>query len=65
MASPIPGIFPDEAIAAGAYIVRADQSDFPNQINSVLAFPEILEEHWMRGQKNHCREANCRSERNC
>lgn len=51
MASPIPGIFPDEAIAAGAYIVRADQSDFPNQINSVLAFPEILEEHWMRGQK--------------
>lgn len=42
MANPIPEIFPDEALAAGAYIVGTGRSDFPNQINNVLAFPGIL-----------------------
>jgi len=42
MANPIPEIFPDEAIAAGAYIVGTGSSDFPNQINNVLAFPGIF-----------------------
>lgn len=42
MANPIPEIFPDEALAAGAYIVGTGRSDFPNQINNVLAFPGIF-----------------------
>ena len=39
MANPVPEIFPDEALAACAYIVGTGRSDFPNQINNVLAFP--------------------------
>ena len=39
MANPEPEIFPDEAIEAGACIVGTGRSDFPNQINNVLAFP--------------------------
>ncbi len=42
MANPTPEIFPDEAIAAGARIVGTGRSDFPNQINNVLAFPGIF-----------------------
>ncbi|HER2529225.1 TPA: NADP-dependent malic enzyme [Streptococcus pyogenes] len=42
MANPIPEIYPDEALEAGAYIVGTDRSDFPNQINNVLAFPGIF-----------------------
>lgn len=42
MANPTPEIFPDEALAAGAYIVGTGRSDFPNQINNVLAFPGIF-----------------------
>ncbi|HCM89111.1 MULTISPECIES: NADP-dependent malic enzyme [Vagococcus] len=42
MANPTPEIFPDEAIAAGAYVVGTGRSDFPNQINNVLAFPGIF-----------------------
>ncbi|EHI69822.1 malic enzyme, NAD-binding domain protein [Streptococcus ictaluri 707-05] len=42
MTNPIPEIFPDQAIAAGAYIVGTGRSDFPNQINNVLAFPGIF-----------------------
>ena len=42
MANPIPEIMPDEALAAGAYIVGTGRSDFPNQINNVLAFPGIF-----------------------
>ncbi|QCT71166.1 malate dehydrogenase (oxaloacetate-decarboxylating) [Eubacterium maltosivorans] len=41
-ANPIPEIFPDEAKAAGAAIVSTGRSDFPNQINNVLAFPGIF-----------------------
>lgn len=42
MANPIPEIMPDVAKAAGAYIVGTGRSDFPNQINNVLAFPGIF-----------------------
>lgn len=42
MANPTPEIFPDEALAAGAFIVGTGRSDFPNQINNVLAFPGIF-----------------------
>ncbi|MBR2342934.1 MAG: NADP-dependent malic enzyme [Clostridia bacterium] len=42
MANPTPEIMPDEATAAGAYIVGTGRSDFPNQINNVLAFPGIF-----------------------
>ena len=34
--------FPDEAKAGGAYIVGTGRSDFPNQVNNVLAFPGIF-----------------------
>lgn len=42
MANPVPEIFPDDAIAAGAKVVGTGRSDFPNQINNVLAFPGIF-----------------------
>ena len=42
MANPTPEIMPDEAIAAGALVVGTGRSDFPNQINNVLAFPGIF-----------------------
>ncbi|WP_026486407.1 NAD(P)-dependent malic enzyme [Caldanaerobius polysaccharolyticus] len=42
MANPIPEIMPDEAYSAGAYIVGTGRSDFPNQINNVLAFPGVF-----------------------
>ena len=42
MANPIPEIMPDEARKGGAAIVGTGRSDFPNQINNVLAFPGIF-----------------------
>ena len=42
MANPTPEIMPEEAFAAGAKIVCTGRSDFPNQINNVLAFPGIF-----------------------
>lgn len=42
MANPVPEIFPQEALDAGAYIVGTGRSDFHNQINNVLAFPGIF-----------------------
>jgi len=42
MANPIPEIMPDAALAAGAKVVGTGRSDFPNQINNVLAFPGIF-----------------------
>ncbi len=42
MANPTPEIMPDEAKAAGAFIVGTGRSDFPNQINNVLVFPGIF-----------------------
>ena len=42
MAIPTPEIMPDEALAAGAAVMGTGRSDFPNQINNVLAFPGIF-----------------------
>ncbi len=42
MANPVPEIFPDEAKRAGAAVVGTGRSDYPNQINNVLAFPGIF-----------------------
>jgi len=42
MANPEPEIYPDEAKAAGARVVGTGRSDFPNQINNVVAFPGIF-----------------------
>ncbi len=42
MANPTPEIMPNQALAAGARIVGTGRSDFPNQINNVLAFPGIF-----------------------
>lgn len=42
MANPVPEIMPDEAKAAGAAVVGTGRSDYPNQINNVLAFPGIF-----------------------
>lgn len=42
MANPTPEIMPDEAKAAGAFIVGTGRSDFPNQINNVLVFPGLF-----------------------
>ena len=42
MANPTPEIMPDEALSAGALVVGTGRSDFPNQINNVLAFPGIF-----------------------
>ena len=41
-ANPVPEIYPDDAKAGGAKIVATGRSDFPNQINNVLAFPGIF-----------------------
>lgn len=42
MANPNPEIIPDDAKAAGARVVGTGRSDYPNQINNVLAFPGIF-----------------------
>ena len=42
MANPTPEIMPDEARAAGAKVVGTGRSDYPNQINNVMAFPGIF-----------------------
>lgn len=42
MANPVPEIMPDEAKKAGAAVVGTGRSDFPNQVNNVLAFPGIF-----------------------
>lgn len=42
MANPVPEIMPDEAKEAGAKVVGTGRSDFPNQVNNVLAFPGIF-----------------------
>ena len=41
-ANPTPEIFPDEAKAGGAAVVSTGRSDYPNQINNVLAFPGVF-----------------------
>ncbi|MFQ9985391.1 MAG: malic enzyme-like NAD(P)-binding protein, partial [Lachnospiraceae bacterium] len=42
MANPVPEIMPDLARAAGARVVGTGRSDFPNQVNNVMAFPGIF-----------------------
>lgn len=42
MANPTPEITPDEALAGGAKIIATGRSDYPNQVNNVLAFPGIF-----------------------
>lgn len=42
MANPVPEIMPEEAKNAGAFIVGTGRSDFPNQVNNVLAFPGVF-----------------------
>jgi malate dehydrogenase (oxaloacetate-decarboxylating) len=42
MANPVPEIFPEDALAGGARVVGTGRSDYPNQVNNVLAFPGIL-----------------------
>lgn len=42
MANPDPEILPDDALSAGAKVVGTGRSDFPNQVNNVLAFPGIF-----------------------
>ncbi|MFR5827752.1 MAG: NADP-dependent malic enzyme [Adlercreutzia equolifaciens] len=42
MANPTPEFFPDKARAAGARVVGTGRSDFPNQVNNVIAFPGIF-----------------------
>ncbi|MCL2817787.1 MAG: NAD-dependent malic enzyme [Clostridiales bacterium] len=42
MANPVPEIFPHEAREAGAAVITTGRSDFPNQVNNVLAFPGIF-----------------------
>ncbi len=42
MANPVPEIMPDDAKAAGARVIGTGRSDFPNQVNNVVAFPGIF-----------------------
>lgn len=42
MANPVPEIMPDLALAAGARVIGTGRSDFPNQVNNVLAFPGVF-----------------------
>lgn len=42
MANPVPEIMPEEALVAGARVVGTGRSDYPNQVNNVLAFPGIF-----------------------
>lgn len=42
LANPVPEILPDEARAAGAEVIASGRSDYPNQVNNVLAFPGIF-----------------------
>jgi malate dehydrogenase (oxaloacetate-decarboxylating) len=42
MANPVPEVMPDVALEAGAFVIATGRSDYPNQINNVLAFPGIF-----------------------
>ncbi|MBQ6473296.1 MAG: malate dehydrogenase [Victivallales bacterium] len=42
MANPVPEIFPEDALAAGAFVVCTGRTDLPNQVNNVLGFPGIF-----------------------
>ena len=68
MANPVPEIMPDVAKAAGAKVVGTGRSDFPNQVNNVVAFPGIfkgaLEGHAKtdhRRDETGCCPGHCRT----
>ena len=54
-ANPTPEIFPDEAKAGGAAVVSTGRSDYPNQINNVLALPGHLPRRVRRARERHQR----------
>lgn len=56
MANPVPEIMPDVAKAAGAKVVGTGRSDFPNQVNNVVAFPESLKVLWKAVQNKLLRK---------
>lgn len=56
MANPVPEIMPDEAKLAGAFIVATGRSDFPNQVNNVLAFPGLFRGALRNGLKQFSRD---------
>lgn len=51
MANPTPEIFPDEAKAGGAAVVGTGRSDYPNQVNNILAFPGIFKARWRSARR--------------
>ena len=55
MANPVPEIMPDAAKAAGARVVGTGRSDFPNQVNNVVAFPGIFKGA-LEGRATHITE---------
>ncbi len=61
MANPTPEIMPDEAKEAGAKIIATGRSDFPNQINNVLAFPNIFRGALDAGAKDITEEMKVKS----
>ena len=65
MANPVPEIMPDLAKAAGAKVVGTGRSDFPNQVNNVVAFPGIFQ-RCIRGTctTDHRRDEACHSKSN-
>jgi malate dehydrogenase (oxaloacetate-decarboxylating) len=57
MSNPTPEIMPDLAVKAGAFVVCTGRSDFPNQVNNVLAFPGIFPRRFGRpGGKDQRRD---------
>jgi malate dehydrogenase (oxaloacetate-decarboxylating) len=58
MANPVPEIMPDEAAKGGAAIIATGRSDFPNQVNNVLAFPGVFRGALDAGAKEISQEMN-------
>ncbi len=66
MANPTPEIMPNQALEAGARVVGTGRSDFPNQINNVLAFPGIFRGALdVRASDIYDAMENCRCQGNC
>jgi malate dehydrogenase (oxaloacetate-decarboxylating) len=64
-ANPTPEIFPEEAKAGGAAVVATGRSDFPNQINNVLAFPVFSGCNGRAGVGHQRRDEDRRRLRHC
>ena len=66
MANPTPEIMPDLAKKAGARVVGTGRSDFPNQVNNVVAFPGIFKGALEgRAKTDYRRNETCCCTRNC